>query len=226
MRRGAARLRRRTVPGAAAPNGGRRRAALATRTADPACASLSPPLPPRPPGPPGAPRPRNARQHRARVAGAAAGHAGGVAREPGRVAAPAAAVPGGVRAGGGGPPRRQVVAGVQGCSSAEWGSGGAWLPRRQGGWGTCTPCLQPGLSGVPPLTRRPPCSPRQVIFKHLFQLKYAERQLNNVWAALQPTRGLARWARGARTRRGARAPSPAPAPLPPSRPLLHLLASG
>jgi hypothetical protein len=32
----------------------------------------------------------------------------------------------------------------------------------------------------------------QVIFKHLFQLKYAERQLNTVWAALQPTRGLPR----------------------------------
>ncbi|GBF91900.1 gamma-tubulin complex component [Raphidocelis subcapitata] len=32
----------------------------------------------------------------------------------------------------------------------------------------------------------------QVIFKHLFQLKFAERQLNTVWAALQPTRGLSR----------------------------------
>ncbi len=32
----------------------------------------------------------------------------------------------------------------------------------------------------------------QVVFKHLFQLKFAERQLNTVWAALQPTRGLYR----------------------------------
>jgi hypothetical protein len=36
------------------------------------------------------------------------------------------------------------------------------------------------------------CRGPQVIFKHLFQLKFAERQLNTVWAALQPTRGLAR----------------------------------
>ena len=45
-----------------------------------------------------------------------------------------------------------------------------------------------------PVIACPPArpAPRQVIFKHLFQLKYAERQLNNVWAALQPTRGLSR----------------------------------
>lgn len=34
----------------------------------------------------------------------------------------------------------------------------------------------------------------QLIFRHLFELKYVERQLNGVWQVLQATRGLFRWA--------------------------------
>ncbi|DBA91460.1 hypothetical protein WJX77_003506 [Trebouxia sp. C0004] len=33
----------------------------------------------------------------------------------------------------------------------------------------------------------------QLIFRHLFELKYVERQLVGVWQLLQPTRGLFRW---------------------------------
>ena len=33
----------------------------------------------------------------------------------------------------------------------------------------------------------------QLIFRHLFELKYVERQLNGVWQVLQATRGLFRW---------------------------------
>lgn len=32
----------------------------------------------------------------------------------------------------------------------------------------------------------------QLIFRHLFELKYVERQLNGVWQVLQATRGLFR----------------------------------
>ncbi len=34
----------------------------------------------------------------------------------------------------------------------------------------------------------------QLIFRHLFELKYVERQLVGVWQLLQPTRGLFRYA--------------------------------
>jgi len=33
----------------------------------------------------------------------------------------------------------------------------------------------------------------QLIFRHLFELKYVERQLVGVWQLLQPTRGLFRY---------------------------------
>ena len=34
----------------------------------------------------------------------------------------------------------------------------------------------------------------QLVFRHLFELKWVERELNRVWGVLQATRGLDRWA--------------------------------
>jgi hypothetical protein len=41
---------------------------------------------------------------------------------------------------------------------------------------------------------RPQLLQYQLLFKHLFTLKYWERQLNGVWLQLQQTRRLPRWA--------------------------------